>query len=280
MALIGMAFGLGFTVGPVVGSFLAGTQAGLSPAPGLAAAGLSLAALLFAFMRLPETRPEGARPRRSWLDWASWRSALARRATAVPLLLFFTATLAFAIFEGTVARFARDVLLQDLEPAEQFQRLGLLFAYIGVVLMLTQGLLVRRLAPRIGEIAMTRYGLTLMIAGLLLAAIAVSDPADVSLSVWQGGTLIILLAMALAVVGFAFLTPSLQALLSKRTSAWHQGETLGVNQAAAAIARILGPLLGNSLYGSQTAPRPTWPLSAGSLLIGIALVVGWSRLEE
>ena len=39
-----------------------------------------------------------------------------------------------------------------------------------------------------------------------------------------------------------------QALVSRRADADRQGEILGVNQSASALARILGPIFGVSLY--------------------------------
>ena len=47
------------------------------------------------------------------------------------------------------------------------------------------------------------------------------------------------IALTAAVIGFAFLTPSAQALVSRRSDPEKQGEVLGVNQSAAALARIL-----------------------------------------
>jgi MFS family permease len=55
--------------------------------------------------------------------------------------------------------------------------------------------------------------------------------------------ILVYVGLACAVVGFAFLTPSAQSLISRRTDANHQGEILGVNQSASALARILGPPL-------------------------------------
>ena len=57
-----------------------------------------------------------------------------------------------------------------------------------------------------------------------------------------------LVSMSVAVIGFAFLTPSAQALVSRRSDPAKQGEILGVNQSAASLARILGPIFGLSLY--------------------------------
>ena len=52
----------------------------------------------------------------------------------------------------------------------------------------------------------------------------------------------------MAVTGFALLTPSAQALVSRRSDPEKQGEILGVNQSASAMARIVGPLISLPLY--------------------------------
>ncbi len=266
MALIGMAFGVGFTIGPVIGTLFASEDpsAPPSPAPGFVASALSLAAFALAFFRLPETRPATVISRRRWFDLEGWRLALGNRNVAVPLLTFFIATLAFASFEGTVARFAKDELKYNL------RQMGYLFAFIGLVLMLTQGLIVRRLVTRAGEVVMILAGIGLMLTGLLAVALVVERE-----SLPQ-----VLITMALAVAGFAFLTPSAQALVSRRSSALRQGEVLGVNQAAASIARILGPLMGNVLYGGQASTSHSLPYYAGAGLLGLALLLALTLRQD
>jgi MFS family permease len=62
---------------------------------------------------------------------------------------------------------------------------------------------------------------------------------------------------AVAVVGFAFVNPSVSALLSQRADPDEQGEVLGVNQSFASLGRILGPFLGSllfSLHDSRALP--------------------------
>jgi predicted MFS family arabinose efflux permease len=62
---------------------------------------------------------------------------------------------------------------------------------------------------------------------------------------------------AVAVIGFAFVNPSVSALLSKQAGPDEQGEVLGVNQSFASLGRILGPFLGSllfSLHDSRTLP--------------------------
>ena len=58
-------------------------------------------------------------------------------------------------------------------------------------------------------------------------------------------------------IGAPFLTPSVQALISRRSDPERQGEVLGVNQSFSALARILEhyfaavdlPVAGDPLYG-------------------------------
>jgi MFS family permease len=73
-------------------------------------------------------------------------------------------------------------------------------------------------------------------------------------------------------VGFAFLTPSAQALVSRRTDADRQGEVLGVNQSAAAMARILGPILGVTLYKSTADHLLPYLFGAVILLVMLPMI--------
>src|SRR5262249_48957728 len=150
--------------------------------------------------------------------------------------------------------------------------------------MLTQGFLYRRLASRLSEVTFMGMGIAFMAIGVSglgwitysvflhhqsegipaaaasvfgLSATPTSETPVLAVSALltprpPGGAQLALLFIALtaAVIGFAFLTPSAQALISRRTSAERQGEILGVNQGASALARILGPVLGVTLYKS------------------------------
>jgi predicted MFS family arabinose efflux permease len=74
--------------------------------------------------------------------------------------------------------------------------------------------------------------------------------------------------MAVSVVGFAFVNPSVSALVSKKADPARQGEVLGVNQAFASLGRILGPLLGSVLF--QAGVSNTLPyLAAAGLLVAV-----------
>ena len=247
MAVIGAAFGLGFTVGPAIGGIASGWH---RYAPGFIAAGLSAFALTLAMVALPEPPRHAARAERSLLDRTAIRHALAMPTIPLILLLQFGATFAFASFESTLSLFTQAQWRYD----ERHN--GCVFTFIGLVLVIAQGGIVRRLMPKVGELNFVVRGTLLMALGLGALAF-VPDLA------------LLLVALAVAVLGFAMVTPSLSSLLSRRTPQSTQGEVLGLGQSMLSLARILGPLWGNWLFGV------TWglPYMVAGFLLLIATVL-------
>jgi MFS family permease len=263
MALIGAAFGIGFTFGPLLGFGSMRFFPGHHEAIGYTAAALSLVALVLGYRLLPETRRfETAPPLdRGWLNFGGMSRALASSAIGPVILTFFLATLGFGAFEVTLALLLKDSF--QFSEDNSF----LIFAYVGFVLMLTQGFLYRKLAKRLSEV-------TFMAIGLLLMAAGVGALGGVTYLGSQGSPLLwlLFLALTLAVVGFAFLTPSAQALISRRTDANQQGEILGVNQSASAMARILGPTIGVTLYKSTQTHLLPYVFAAALLLMMVPMI--------
>ncbi len=279
MALIGAAFGIGFTFGPLLGyaSLFVDTPA----APGAAAALLSLGALLLAWKRLPETLRTGAPPvgRRGWLNVARLWSVLRMPSVGMLVATFFLATFAFGSLESTLSLVSKYLLTGRVEAAEVMTReelrggergtdqaIFLVFAYVGLVLMLIQGLVYRRLVSRVGEVRFLQMGLLLMTLGLAGGVAGL----EFRVQLTEAGLLMpaALATMTVAVVGFAFLTPSIQSLISRLSDPRRQGEVLGVNQSAAALARILGPFLGITLFflNGPNEP-PALPYICGAVLM-------------
>jgi MFS family permease len=270
MALIGAAFGLGFTFGPLFGALaLAREGSDPGPGPGYAAAALSAVALALAYFKLPESlQPGNQATARRWFDRAALAEALARPAVGVLILATFVCIFAFAGFESTLS-----LMLNSAEAGYQFEpwQVSLVFAYIGLVLTLVQGGIVRRIAGRLSEGVMASTGAVIEIVGFVLLAQATTH---VSLALLLSG-------LAVVVSGFAFITPSLNSLLSRWSDPAKQGGILGIGQSVSSLARIVGPLVAvplsqsyalASTVGMKAAELPLLFASA-MMAVGLVLVV-------
>ncbi len=261
MAIIGAAFGIGFTFGPLLGAWFVSNEAdGVpSPAPGYVAAVLSALATLAAIVLLPESlkSERASRPARKWFDAAAFSKALSRPHVGLLLATIFLTTFAFAQFETTLSLLTKELGLGD---RANFY----VFAYIGLILTLAQGMLVRRLLPKLGEFRMATIGTFLMMLGLGLIGVAA----------WleNGGMSLLWYVLPVCVIGFSCTTPSLNSLLSLNTRDDQQGEVLGVGQSVSSLARILGPIAGLSLleYGRSL---PYW-MATGLMAVGLLMVFG------
>src|SRR5262249_38627121 len=143
----------------------------------------------------------------------------------------------------------------------------LIFAYVGFILLFTQGYLYRKLAKKLDEVTFLTIGILLM--GLGVAALGGAT--------WygtHGGLLLtwVMVGLAVAVMGFAFLTPSVQALISRRADPERQGEVLGVNQSAASLARILGPLIALPLFKAHASHLLPYVFGAALVLLMLPLL--------
>jgi MFS family permease len=141
------------------------------------------------------------------------------------------------------------------------------FAYLGLVMTIAQGVLVRRIAGKASEGAMAVSGTVVAALSLLLLSAAVRFENFAWLCI----------GMAIFVVGIAFVTPSLQSLLSRRVSDEQQGHVLGVGQSISSLARILGPVIGIRLF-AQSPQVPLWcatgVMALASLLTMLAVRTG------
>ncbi|RLS54604.1 MAG: MFS transporter [Planctomycetota bacterium] len=284
MALVGAAFALGFTLGPLLGSaaLLLGPAAARSPWPGFVASGLSAIALFLAWRRLPESRTLSNQNQR--LN-ASKGGMLAGMSPSVLAFIgtAFASVLAFSQFESSLslvidkivqidsqlteipqeasrvlAWFDPDQRMRSVDNRRSVVVLGV-FVYLGLVLTLAQGFLVRRLAGRVSERMMATTGWIFAIVGLIA----------IGWTSRQGNFDLFLVAIAIEVIGFACVTPSVQSLISRGSDPEHQGAVLGVMQSATAVARILGPLVAMPLVAFQI----DWPAWSAALFSAVGLLL-------
>ncbi len=274
MALVGAAFGLGFTFGPLFGFLAVPSGTGdPGPGPGYAAAGLSACALVLAYFKLPESlKPGNQATGRRWFDRRALGVALATPAIGVLLLAIFVCIFAFANFESTLSLMVSDA---GVGYGFDFGEVCLTFAFVGFVLTLVQGGIVRRMSGRVSESVMAIAGTLVEIVGFVLLARAATHA---SLGMLLGG-------LAVVVTGFAFITPSLNSLLSRWSDPTKQGGILGIGQSIASLARIVGPMAGVPLFenrplaeslGLKSAVMPL-ALATALMALGLLLVIIASR---
>lgn len=260
MGLVGAAFGIGFVLGPALGSVLSLTPYGPRAVP-LTAAALSGINFLFALLWLPESLSPEVRERsqsRPWIDPAGfgrlWRNPPLRGL----MVLFFLVMFCFSVFEATLALYC----LRRLRFDEH--RTSLLFVFVGVVLVVVQGGLLGRLIRRFGERRLILGGIGLMALGL--AAL----PLHPSLGV-------LLASLLLLAVGSGVHNPSTLGLLSRITDPDSQGSIIGLSRSFGALARTIGPVTGTWIFG---AAGPSWPFWTAGALMLVALLVAWGVLNR
>jgi MFS family permease len=268
MGIIGIAFGLGFILGPAVGGELSRfpVLGRTGTLPAFVAAGLSVVNLLLALRTLPESLPPEARGRTVRravpLDLRAARAAAHTPGIGAAVAVNFLLILWFAGMEQTFRLFTADRFgLSDAGT-------GRIFAVVGVTGAIVQGGLVGRLARRFGESPLIRAGLLIQAAAFaLLGASPAFGPAS-KLALYGAALLI--------AAGNGITTPTVPAYASRRAAASGQGLTLGTLQSASALARVLGPALGGVLYQGIAPSAPYYVGAAGFL---VALMLAIARLR-
>jgi DHA1 family tetracycline resistance protein-like MFS transporter len=256
MGYIGMAFGLGFVLGPLLGGVLLSLPLADDlrlRLPFLVAAGFSTLAWVLVLTRLPESLPPDNLAREA-ARVPTWRGIV--DTITVPgigrlILIGFLAVLAFAAFEGTFALYLLRRMNWDARTA------AFAFAGIGFLSALVQGGLIRRLVPRFGEAKLIVTGLVLAACGFASMALVRNAPELAA-------------SMMLLGVGQGLLSPSVSGLLSRITPMSRQGAVFGTLTSAQTLARMISYSASNVLLGKVSTAAPYWG-AFGVDLVAIAV---------
>jgi MFS transporter, DHA1 family, tetracycline resistance protein len=270
MGLIGMAFGLGFILGPGIGGALARipVDGRHGAVPCFAAAGLSVVNLVWVAFGVAESLPPEKRaraPRRKLapLNIEAMRGAFALPGVALAIAVNFIVILSFTNLDQTFTFFCGDLFGIDERGT------GYVLAFIGLVAALVQGGLVRPLAKRFDEA-------TLMCAGAFVQAVAFAGLATAGGLRARG---LLFASGGLLALGNGLTQPSTPAFISRRAPADQQGATLGTNQSFSSLARTFGPAVGGWLYASL-GPRAPYTAASLGMVVALALALGLRRAHE
>jgi MFS family permease len=264
MALIGIAFGLGFIFGPAVGAFTADHFG--KTGPGCVAAGFCFANFVLGWFILGESRQPGAAPAAPRPKFAQWGHTLRQPKLGLLISIFFLATFCFTCFESTFP------LMLGSGTASQFglknrDQVGYLFAYAGIITVLVQGA-VHGLVKAFGEPRLIFGSLVVFAVGL--AAL----PFQTHLT----GLLILLAVLA---VGSGLNRAPVFGLISLNSPSNEQGANLGVAQSFGSLARILGPIFATTLFFARPAmPSPELPYVICGVIAFLTALLAWRYLSR
>lgn len=253
MGLLGGAFGLGFIIGPGLGGLLVNEEAGRLgfQIPIFTAAGLAALSCLgvFLFLRESRAKQDPALPRPAFL-------AGIRRARANPVIarVILVTLVYMAAFSGMESTFG---LWSQARHGWGAREVGLAFMVIGAVSAVSQSLITGRLARRFGEARVLAFGMSLFGASLLVQTLLTEDA-------------LVPVVMAFGGFGMALAMPCISALISRSSSPDEQGALLGLNMAAGAAARMLGPIAAGVTFSALGHNAPF--LTGAVLVIPAALL--------
>jgi DHA1 family tetracycline resistance protein-like MFS transporter len=162
------------------------------------------------------------------------------------LALYFIVTLAFSGFETTFALFS------EARFGFTTSTIGFLFAFIGVVLALVQGVLVGKVVKLIPERKL-----------IPMALIAISVGIGLLPFVWNVPTLLV--AIFVLSIGMGFNNPALSSMVSRLADPNDQGGILGLAASLSSLGRVVGPAWGGYLYDAYGMTTPY--ISAASLMM-------------
>jgi len=265
--LVGVAFGLGFVIGPAIGGLLGQVSLRL---PFFAAAGcVGINAAYGAFV-LPESLAPEHRRAFSWGRANPVGSLLAlRRFRGVVDLawMYFIFNFSNTMLQSVW------VLYTGFRFGWTTLEVGLSLTYVGVIAIVVQGGLVRRIIAWTGE----RRGLVL---GLLVSAVAMAGYGTVT-----RGWMFYALATFGGLGGIAL--PAAQALLTKHVPPNEQGGLQGSLSGLASLSYIFGPMFAAWSFGKCIAAGAAWHIpgiafyeASACLLIALALALRSFQLDD
>lgn len=233
LAYLGAAFNLGFIVGPAIGGLLA--QPDLGPAgfriPLMTTSVLCFLSALGVVFLVKESRPsrKGTSPAPQPSRRAMMRFVASDAVVSRLLLVTLVAGFGFTAVESVFGLWGQARF--DWGPRE----IGLMFGIVGVASAICQMSLTGPLSQRFGEARMLAAGMALSAAGSLM-------------QLTSTGFLMSTILLCITAIGNSVAFPNVGALISQSTHADQQGQVLGINNAAGAISRVVGPFCAGIVF--------------------------------
>lgn len=250
--LVGMAFGLGFILGPAIGGMLADHSVVswfTHATPFWFTAILTFLNILLVQFNFPETLKA---KRKTKVNAFQGIANIAHSFSIVQLRTILTVVLLLSLGFTFFTQFLSVYLLQRFQYT--VKDTGLLYGWIGIWLAFTQGFIVRRMSGKVAPMSVLSYS----IIGLSVVMFVLLIP-DKSYLLYY--------ILPLVSICQGITSPNMTAVVSIQAGADRQGEILGINQSMQSVGQIIPPLIAG--YINTLDNR--LPIFAGALLV----FLGW-----
>ncbi|MCE9558391.1 MAG: MFS transporter [Armatimonadetes bacterium] len=257
MGMVGAAFGLGFIIGPALGAYLLTVGNDNPLVLGYAGAFLIFLNILYIQFGLVESySPVATSGKVSLLK--DFRVAFGTPGLRLLLVMTFVLTLGFTNLETTFFQLLSDPRSVFHLGITAKTTGGIILTYVGIIAVITQGFLLRRLTPKYGEVNLARFGLLCVVPALALVPFAPLWAAAIPVITMMG-------------FGNGIAQPSLSSLVSRSAPRTMQGGIFGITQSLGAFARFLGPVVSGPLFRWQ----PSAPYILGAVITLIPAIAAW-----
>ncbi|GHO50629.1 MFS transporter [Ktedonospora formicarum] len=263
LGLVGGASGLGHILGPALAGLLAGVDLF---APFVAAAVVSGVTVLLTLILLsePSIRAQIPDTQAQSAEEVTLSRVLLSRSVVLILATALLVGLYMAGLSGTFALYADRVLLPGQPEGVVVSTVGWIITVLGLVMALTQLVLLNPLAGHLGE----RKAIVLGCVLLLVSAVGLFTVT----SLW-----VVIACVVIFSLGYGIVWPTLQALITRAGPERLSGRLLGWFQATFSLALILGPIVGGFAFDT-IAPRAVYMGSIGVMALALVLSIGLQRL--
>ena len=262
--IVGMAFGIGFIVGPVLGGILG--EFG-SRIPFFAAAGLTFLNWVYGYFVLPESLSVKNRRKFEWKR-ANPIGSL-KHLGRYPVILGLAASLVLVYIAAhavqstwtffTIERFSWSKAM-----------VGYSLGMAGLCVAIVQGGLIRIINPLLGPNRSVYVGMMMYTVGLTLFAFS------------NQGWMMFVFLIPYCLGGIA--GPSLQGIISNQVPANEQGELQGALTSLISVTSIIGPPLMTNLFAFFTRKNgviyfPGAAFMMGAILVSLSGFLAWRTLS-
>lgn len=262
--MIGAAFGVGFIIGPLIGGLLG--QYG-ERIPFLFAAGLTLVNWLYGFFILPESLAKDKRRKFDWKRANPLGSLMHLKKYPAVAGLILSLTLIYIGMHAVQSTWSYYTMKKfSWNPA----MVGYSLAFIGVMIAIVQGGLIRIAIPKLGQSRALFLGLLMYTIGMFLFAFAAST--------WM------MFAFSAVYCLGGIAGPALQGIISTHVPSSEQGELQGALTSLMSATSIIGPPIMTNLFAVFSKDGtgyffPGAPFFAGAIFFLISTILTFKSLK-